>query len=168
MKTMTLTVALTLLLFLTLADHGWAKPAPKHSHRYLVARQVAHGLRGTPLQGLGFVFEAEAHRRNLSPFFLVGASGTESSLGAAGCSGNRFNIWGLGACNRYWHVPFFPTWRHAISYYADFIRQHWPHARTVYDLHGYCECGSLSWGSQTLAWMHRLFQDVSGSVLYPR
>lgn len=146
-----------------------AQQARAHSQRYLVAKRVQQGLRGTPLHGLGFVFEAEGWRTGLSPFFLVGASGTESSLGAAGCSGNRFNIWGLGACNRAWSVPVFPTWQRAIRYYADFIRRLWPRARTVYELHGYCPpCGSYGWGSKTYAWMRQLFGQVSSSIRYPR
>lgn len=139
-----------------------------HSPRFLLAQQVNKGLAGTPIAHLGFAFEAEGHRRNLNPFFLAGASGTESSLGVYGCQGNRFNIWGLGSCDRYWQVPHFYTWQQAIRYYADFIKTTWPHARTVYDLSGYCECGSAAWGGKTSAWMSRLFGDDTGSILYPK
>jgi hypothetical protein len=166
---MTVTVALITLFVCTTAKAARPKkPAPQHSHRFLVAQALNKGLRSTPLARLGFVFEAEGHRRNLSPFFLVGASGTESSLGAASCRGNPKNLWGLGSCDRYWKVPYFETWKEAIGYYADFIRGHWPTARTVYDLHGYCECGSAYWGGKTSAWMAQLFGDRSGSILYPK
>lgn len=159
--------ALTIVLLKLPAGHA-GKPKPHHSHRFLVARQVQRGLVGTPLHGLGFVFEAEAWKAGLSPFALVGASGTESSLGAAACRANPRNIWGLGSCDRAWRVPYFATWPQAVRYYAAFIREHWPHARTVYELYGYCECGSAYWGGKTSAWMSRLFGDSSGSLLYPR
>lgn len=145
------------------------KPRPHHSHRFLVAQRVQHGLAHTPLRGLGFVFEAEGHRRNLSPFFLVGASGTESSLGAASCSGNPHNYWGLGSCDRAWKVPHFRSAREAIRYYADFIKHYWPHAQTVYELYGYCPpCGARGWGEKTYAWMRHLFGPVSKRLEYPR
>lgn len=141
---------------------------PKHSARYLLAKKLNQGLKGTPLEGLGFAFEAAGHRHGISPFFLIGASGTESSLGAAGCSGNPRNIWGIGACNRAWTVPYFPDWKSAVGYYARFIKRTWPKARTVYELHGYCPpCGSYGWGSKTLAWMQQLFGPVSSSIFYP-
>lgn len=167
---MTLTlVSLVLLLFTASA---LAKPKPRkphHSHRFLVAQKVQRGLANTPLRGLGFVFEREGHRRNLSPFFLAGASGTESSLGAASCYGNPHNYWGLGSCDRAWKVPHFDTDGEAIRYYADFIKSHWPHAQTVYDLHGYCPpCGARGWGEKTYAWMVRLFGRVSYRLEYPR
>jgi len=148
------------------ADHGGKV---KHSHRYQVAQKVNHGLQGTPLHGLGFVFEAAGWKFGLSPYFLAGASGTESSLGAAPCSGNPKNIWGLGACGRAWNEPHFPTWKSAITYYAHFIKRLWPHADTVYELHGYCPpCGSHGWGAKTLTWMQLLFGDVGESLAYPK
>ena len=170
MRTLAVAVAaLTIALLAPLsgrAYHGGKRP---HSHRYQVAQKVNRGLDGTPLQGLGFAFEAAGWKHKLSPFFLVGASGTESSLGESSCRRNPHNIWGLGACGVRWSEPHFPTWKAAIFYYAWFIRDRWPNARTVYELHGYCpECGSYGWGSATYTWMERLFGDVSPSLAYPR
>jgi hypothetical protein len=159
-------------LLVTLTALIWTSFAhAAHSHRYLIAKRVQDGISGTPLQGLGFMIEAEAFRSGLNPFFLVGAAGTESGDGnnpvAHPCGPHRHNVWGLGACNRYWNPPAFPTWKAAFHYYVGFIKSHWPRARTVYDLTGYCECGTSAWGNSTSAWMGKLFGDRSGSILYP-
>ena len=151
-----------------------ASPADsKKSPRYLLAVKLQHALVGTPMQNLGFILEAEGYRANISPYFIVGAAGTESgegrNPGRYGCSGNKYNVWGLGACGRAWNEPHFVSWRHAIRYYVDFINHYWPKAQTVYDLHGYCPpCGSRAWGAQTYAWMLKMFGNVTYSIKYPR
>lgn len=130
-----------------------------------VARQLNANLAGTPMAGLGYILEAEGHRGNVHPAFIAAAAGLESAWGRIPCRGNELNVWGLGSCDRAWQVPHFRSWRHAIRYYARFIRQRWPSARTPYDLPGYCECGSASWGSR-VAWnMDRL--GFAPQVRYP-
>jgi len=146
------------------------KPAvsPVHSHRYLVAVRVARGVRSTPLRGLGWLIERVGFREGVSPFFMVGASGTESSVFRAPCSGNPRNGWGLGSCGAAWRAPYFRTWEQAFTYYARHVRRLWPRARTPFELYGYCACGSAYWGSKTVAWMRLLFgAGVPTGVRYP-
>lgn len=138
----------------------------KHSPRYQVVQQLRTGLRGTPLQGHAFEIEQAAYDTHVSPFFMVGASGTESSVFRASCAGNRWNGWGMGSCSASW-VPFLPTLRYAFHFYGTYIRATWPSARTPYDLHGYCGCGDQAWGDKTVAWIRQLFGNVPTTLAYP-
>lgn len=148
---MTLALAITLLL-LVLINCATAEGGQRSD----TARRLNANLAGTPLAGTGWIMEAEGHRHGIHPAFIAAAAGIESAWGRLPCRSNPRNVWGLGSCDRAWQVPHFTTWRYAIRYYARFIRSRWPHARTPYDLHGYCECGSRSWGSR-VAWnMDRL------------
>lgn len=141
-----MTLAALIALLLTADAH-----AGKRSD---VARQLNANLAGTPLAGKGWLLEAEGHRAGVHPAFIAAVAGLESAWGRLPCRANSKNLWGLGSCDRAWQVPHFATWRQAIRYFARFVRTRWPYARTPYDLHGYCECGS--WGSR-VAWnMDRL------------
>lgn len=145
------------LVLLTIIVTIAALPAAAHAgKRSDVAKQLNANLAGTPMAGLGYILEAEGHRAGIHPAFIAAAAGLESAWGRLACRGNKFNAWGLGSCDRSWTPPRFGSWRHAIRYYARFLRDRWPHARTPYDFHGYCECGAASWGSR-VAWnMDRL------------
>jgi len=109
--------------------------------------------------------EQAAHETHVSPFFMVGASGTESSVFRASCSGNRWNGWGMGSCSASW-VPYLPTLKYAFHFYGTYIRSTWPGARTPYDLHGYCGCGDVAWGNKTVAWVRQLFGNVATGLAY--
>lgn len=151
---------LTLILILTLsyAASAAAKPRPTHISpaRERVVRMLDAGLAGTPMSGTGRALEASGWKHHVHPAFMAAAAGLESAWGRLACQGNRWNLWGLGSCNRYWTVPTFRTAAGAYDYYARFLRERWPSARTPYDFHGYCECGTQSWGSR-VAWnMDRL------------
>ena len=137
-----------------------------HSARYLTVQTLRAGLRGTPLAGHAFEIEQAGFDTHVSPFFMVGASGTESSVFRASCSGNRWNGWGMGSCSASW-VPFLPTLRYAFHFYGTYIRSQWPSARTPYDLHGYCGCGDQAWGDKTVAWERQLFGNVPIGISYP-
>jgi hypothetical protein len=150
-----MTPILVIVILLTLAATANAA-RPHHSPRYQVAAQLNAQLGGTPLAGHGFALEAAGWKHHVHPAFIAAAAGLESAWGRLACQGNRWNLWGLGSCDRYWRVPHFTTAAQAFDYYARFIRSRWPRARTPYDLAGYCECGSRSWGSR-VAWnMERL------------
>jgi hypothetical protein len=136
-----------------------------HSQRHTTLTNLRAGLAGTPMAASVRELEAAARKWGLSPYFIAAAAGTESAFGRLACRGNPRNLWGLGACNRAWHVPQFTSWQHAYGYYARFIRTRWPSARTAYDLHGYCECGSSVWGRRTAWHMSRLF-GVGPSLIY--
>jgi len=135
-------------------------------------RILTRGLRGTPLEGSARELYEESRRANFNPYVIVGASGVESSYGAAACYGNRFNIWGLGACGRAWHEPYFATRRQAYRYFIRFIRSHWPTATTIYQFYGYCvpysRCGAPLWGARALAKARQLFGPVSPGLAFPR
>lgn len=154
---MTATIAAAVLAGAPYAPHSTAAtPKPKHNPRYLVATQLNQQLGGTPMANTGFALEAAGWRYGIHPAFIAAAAGLESAWGRLACRGNRWNMWGLGSCDRYWRVPHFESAREAYGYYARFLRERWPSARTPYDFHGYCECGSRSWGSR-VAWnMERL------------
>lgn len=99
-----------------------AKQKPKHSPRYLVVQQLEQQLAGTPMAGTGYALEAAGWRYKVHPAFIAAAAGLESAWGRLACSGNRWNLWGLGSCDRYWKVPHFRTAREAYDYYARFLR----------------------------------------------
>lgn len=78
------------------------------------------------------------------------------------------NIWGLNSCHtgNFIHgpVPNFPTWASAFDYFASFVQERWPGARTVWDLDGYCQC--FGWGNRTSSFMARLGFG-GGRLAYP-
>lgn len=148
-RKVTLTL-LTTLLILVAVNCAKADAGVRHD----TARRLNATLAGTPLAGKGWLLEAEGYRGGIHPAFIAAVAGLESAWGRLPCSRNRFNYWGLGSCDRAWQVPYFQTFRQAVRYFARFVRQRWPNARTPYDLHGYCECSH--WGSR-VAWnMDRL------------
>jgi hypothetical protein len=140
--------------------------------RTRVKRTLSRGLAGTPLAGSAVELEQEAWKADFNPYVIVGASGVESSYGAAACHGNPNNIWGLGACGRAWHEPYFATRRIAYRYFIRFIRSHWPNATTIYQFYGYCvpasRCGAPLWGARALGKAQQLFGPVSAGLAYPR
>jgi len=139
--------------------------ATHHEHRLAVVKRLQHGLRGFPLSGQAYALEAAGHRYRVSPYFMAAASGVESTFGRQPCSGNPRNIWGLGACNSAWRVPYFDTWREAFSYYARFLKRTWPRAQTAYHFYGYSACDSC-WGRKVAYYMSYFF-DSGPSVRYP-
>ncbi len=140
--------------------------ASHHAQRFLNVLILRQGIRGTPLQGHAFQIEAAAHETGVNPFFMVGASGTESSVFRYACRNAPLNGWGLSSCGSGWYVPNFHSVKEAFLFYGRFILRQWPHAQTPYDLAGYCACGSSYWGSKTTAWIHQLFSDVQTGIRY--
>jgi len=162
---------LVLYMFaLVVAIASAAAPRTKtvhHSHRFLVAMQLVQGLRGTPIARQAWVLERVSYEEQMNPFFVVGAAGTESSVWRAPCSSNPMNGWGMSSCGSGWYVPHFQTWESAFRFYERYIKRIWPHARTPYELYGYCGCGESYWGSKTIAWIRQLFGDVPTGLAYP-
>lgn len=134
-----------------------------HAHDAVVAR-LDRGLAGSPMAGLGRTLERVGRRYHVSPYFIAAAAATESTLGAAACSNNRMNVWGLSSCGGGWYVPRWASWEEAIAFYARFLKSHWPSASSTYDYHGYAACTSC-WGAKTASHMSRLF-GVDNSVRY--
>jgi hypothetical protein len=151
-------ITLALLALAATASAGHTKTPRRHiSHqRQHVVQMLNAGLAGTPMAGTGRQLEASGWKWHVNPAFMAAAAGLESAWGRLACAGNPWNLWGLGSCDRYWRVPHFATAAAAYDYYARFIRSHWTRARTPYDLAGYCECGSQSWGSRVAYNMDRL------------
>lgn len=173
-----------LTLTLTIGLLGWCwiaateADAADHSRRYLTAVKLNQGLKGTPMQGTGFLLERVAWKWRISPYFVIGVSGKESSLGHASCRSNRKNIWGLKSCGigpytditgdgRTDWLPRFKTWGHAYTFFARYVRARYPHARTPYDFHGYCECGVQTNWAPKVAWFMRARFGVAANVRYP-
>lgn len=117
------------------------------------------------MSGTGRYLERWGRIYHVSPYFMAAAAATESSLGEAACSNNRYNVWGLASCNGSWYVPAFATWNEAIRFYARFLSSRWPGHSTPYSFVGYADC-SACWGAHTSSWMSRLF-GVSNSTRYP-
>lgn len=155
-------ISLTLLA-LTTAAHA---RGTKHSPRYQVAAQLNRGLAHTPMANTGFALEAAGHRHHVSPFFIAAIAGTESSFGAAACTGNPRNAFGLASCGTGWRVPYFPSWAAAYEFMGAFLTSRWPRARTTYDFHGYAACSSC-WGAKTAEHMRARF-GVGPTVTYER
>lgn len=134
-----------------------------HAHDATI-RRLQRGLAGTPMDGSAGSLEAAGRRYGISPYFIAAIAGTESSFGAAACSGNPYNAFGLSSCTTGWHVPYFRSWSQAYLFMAKFLTDRWPRARTVYDYHGYAACSSC-WGASTAGHMRERF-GVGPEVRY--
>lgn len=128
-------------------------------------RRLNRGLNGTPMEGTGKDLEQAGRRYHVHPAFIAAIAGTESSFGAAPCSSNRFNAYGLANCQGIWSVPAFRSWADSYLFMARFLSSRWPHARTTYDFHGYAACDDC-WGRKTAEHMRARF-GVGSSVVYP-
>lgn len=129
-----------------------------------VYRRLRAGLSGSPMADSEAALERAGRRWGVSPYFIAAIAATESSLGAAACSGNPRNAFGLASCGGSWSVPYFPTWSSAYEFMAKFLTSRWPHARTTYDYKGYA-ANSQAWGAKTELHMRRLF-GAGPSVRY--
>lgn len=158
------------LISVLLSAFALATSASSAERSQSVVSRLNRGLAGTPLAGTGAELERAGRRHRISPYFMAAVAGKESSLGRVPCRENPRNVWGLGACDRAWRVPYFDTWAEAASYYARFLRRHWPRARTPWDFHGYCVTPSGAtcpdWAPAVASFMRTLFR-VGPSVSYP-
>jgi len=140
---------------------------PVVRERRAVVGRLDRYLAGTPMAGLGDNLERVGRRHGVSPYFIVGVAGKESSLGAAACGANPRNVWGLGACGRAWSPPYFGSWDDAIDYFARFVEgktgvsRGWPSARTPWDFHGYCSGCEASWASGVTRFMSAMGAGTS-------
>ena len=134
-----------------------------HAHDAIL-RSLRRGLAGTPMQGTERALEAAGRRYGVSPVFMAAVAGTESSYGAAACSNNHFNVWGLSSCGSGWYVPQWSSWTQAFDFYARFLTSRWPGATTPYSYRGYAACSDC-WGRSVSGHMARF--GVSNSVVYP-
>lgn len=162
MRFLVTTFALITIFICAVPAAKTANPAPKHSHRYIVASTLQRSLARTPLRGQGFVFEAEGHRWNVNPFFVAAITGTESSFGAARCG---WNVFGWNSCRG----DSFTSFADAISVVTRALRENYMNRWNLgtVELIGvvYCRCGS-HWAANTRSFMRRL-GDTSGGVVYP-
>jgi hypothetical protein len=129
-----------------------------------VIRQLQRGLSGTEMDGTAGDLLAAALKYRISPFFIAAIAGTESSFGAAACSNNRFNAFGLSSCGSGWHVPNFQSWREAYMFMGQFLTSRWSGASSTFDFHGYAACSSC-WGAKTAMHMRQRF-GVGSSVRF--
>lgn len=130
-----------------------------------VVRRLERGLAGTPMEGAGAILERHGRRYGVSPYFIVAAAATESSIGRAACSNNRFNVWGLSSCGSGWYVPAFRSWDEAVAFYARFLSSRWAGHSSPYSFRGYAACDEC-WGRKVSEWMHSLF-GVPAVTRYP-
>jgi Mannosyl-glycoprotein endo-beta-N-acetylglucosaminidase len=146
--------------------HAWRKRSEAWWEAVgAVVRRLERGLQGTPMEGTGAVLERYGRKYGVSPFFMVAAAATESSIGAAACGPGGYNAWGLGNCGSAWSVPSFSSWSEAIAYYARFLARGWPGHSTPYSFSGYAACDEC-WGRKVSEWMSRLF-GVRAVTRYP-
>ena len=117
------------------------------------------------MEGTAVELEREGRRHGVSPYFMAAVAATESSLGHAACSSNRFNAWGLANCTGIWYVPAFGSWAEAYAFYANFLASRWPGHSTPYSFNGYAACDDC-WGRKVSEWMGRLF-GVPARTTYP-
>lgn len=142
-----------------------ATAAPEHHTRQHTVNVLERGLRGSPMAGTGRLLEEQGRRYHVSPFFMAAVAATESSLGRVPCSNNRKNVWGLASCVNSWPVPYFETWREAITFYAKFLSSRWPGHSTPYSFRGYAACSDC-WARKVSYWMKSLF-GVEPRTRYP-
>jgi len=134
-------------------------------HRYdATVRRLNSGLAGTPMAGTGRELEAAGRHHHVSPFFIAAIAGTESSFGAAACSGNPKNAYGLSSCTSGWRVPYFRSWAESYEFMGKFLTSRWPNATSTYSYSGYAACSSC-WGAKNEYWMRSRF-GVTNSVRY--
>lgn len=144
---------------------------PAVRERRAIVARLDRFLARSPMAGLGDVLERVGREHGVSPFFIVGVAGKESSLGHAACSNNRFNVWGLGQCDRVWNVPSFGSWEEAFDFFARFVEgktsvtDGWPNARTPWDFGGYCAGCESSWASGVTRFMSAM--GAGTEVEYP-
>jgi hypothetical protein len=108
------------------------------------------------MEGTGEIIVNQSEKYDINPYFVVAVAGKESSLGAAACSKNRKNVWGLGACGRVWSVPRFKNWIQAINYFVRFIDRLWPNAQTPFQFYGYCNGCETEWGNDVAGYMRNM------------
>lgn len=130
-----------------------------------VVSTLERGLAGTPMAGTGKLLEEQGRRYRISPYFMAAVAATESSLGRASCRNNPRNVWGLASCVNSWAVPYFDSWREAISFYARFLASRWPRHSTPYSFRGYAACSDC-WARKVSYWMRALFA-VPAETRYP-
>jgi hypothetical protein len=130
-----------------------------------VVTRLERGLVGSPMAGTGVILEREGRKHGVSPYFMAATAATESSLGHAACSNNRFNAWGLANCTGIWYVPSFRSWDEAIAFYAKFLSSRWPSHSTPYSFSGYAACDDC-WARKVSSWMGTLF-GVPARTRYP-
>lgn len=121
---------------------------------------VNNYLSGSPMAGIGKILEKEGSIHNVSPYFIVAVAKKESSKGFAACSENKYNVWGLGACDRAWKVPKFKNWTQAVNYFVRFVNgktaqnkgKGWPSASNPHQFYGYCSGCESEW-SRVVSWV---------------
>ena len=129
-----------------------------------MVRLLNKGLSGSPMAGTGADLEAAGRRHGIHPAFIAAIAGTESSFGAAACSSNRFNAFGLSSCGSGWRVPNFQSWAEVYDFMGAFLSGRWPSASSTFDYHGYAAC-SECWGRKNAYWMSARF-GLGNSVRY--
>lgn len=123
-------------------------------------KKINRYLQSTPMRGTGKIIVNQASKYGLNPTFVAAVAGKESSFGAASCTQNPKNVWGLGACGRAWTPPYFRSWVAAINYFVRFIDQRWPSASSPFQFYGYCQGCESEWGSAVAQHM----QNMGGST----
>jgi hypothetical protein len=122
-------------------------------------------MAGTPMSGSGADLERIARRHNVSPYFVVAVAATESSIGIAACSSNRYNAWGLSSCGSGWYVPQFRSWSEAYDFFARYVNRQWPGHSTPWSFRDYADCSDC-WARKVSYWMRELF-GVPARTVYP-
>jgi len=123
-------------------------------------KKINRYLQSTPMRGTGKIIVNQSRKYKINPTFVVAVAGKESSFGAASCSSNPKNVWGLGACNRAWRTPEFKSWIQAINYFVRFIDGRWPSANNPFEFYGYCQGCEYEWGSAVSTHM----RNITGST----
>lgn len=160
-----LTIIVTLIVLNAVIFVAKATARADHHTAKHTVNVLERGLRGSPMAGTARILEGQGRRYHVSPYFMAAVAATESSLGRAACSNNRFNVWGLASCVNSWPVPYFETWKEAISFYARFLATRWPGHSTPYSFRGYAAC-SECWARKVSYWMGALF-GVPAVTRYP-
>ncbi len=123
-------------------------------------KKINRYLQSTPMRGTGKIIVHQAKKYDLNPTFVAAVAGKESSFGAASCSRNPKNVWGLGACGRAWNPPYFKSWVSAVNYFVRFIDQRWPSASSPFQFYGYCQGCESEWGRSVAQHM----QNMGGTL----
>ena len=130
-----------------------------------VVERLERAMAGTPMAGSGVELERISRRHGVSPYFVIAVAATESSIGVAACSSNRYNVWGLSSCGSGWYVPQFRSWAEAYDFFVRFVNRRFRGHSTPYSFRGYAACSDC-WARKVSSWMHSLF-GVPARTAYP-
>ena len=122
---------------------NWILDTLEEQRRLELRRQIVERInnylaqRGSPMQGLGEVFVAQAERFDIDPRLSVAIAEGESCCGKY-CYrekfGAKYNAWGMIS-----YKNGFSSWEEGIRLNIELLHNNYGSPKTAYDCPGYCD-----------------------------